>query len=280
MMHVADGVTFISEFGLVTARAECPVLLDGRCHVVGCGVDVEPIVDAGASLPVPQPFVVCLSATFHHKNRVHAIRTFAAMCEQHAYPGSLVIAGPEPFYGRSDDSAVVESLPVDVRRRVVRLGHVDVATKWALLRHADLLLYPSIVEGFGLVPFEAASVGTPSLSFDGTGLAEVLAAPAALVGSWDPDAWAARASELVAAGVARDGNVASVQAVARNHAWADVAGRTWDAIDATIAQVRQTPLDEGSRWALVNHGGRDAAEASAARHLVLRVVAALRRRLS
>jgi glycosyltransferase involved in cell wall biosynthesis len=43
-------------------------------------------------------------------------------------------------------------------------GFVDEPTKYALLRHAEATLYPSIFEGFGLPVLESLSVGTPCVA--------------------------------------------------------------------------------------------------------------------
>jgi glycosyltransferase involved in cell wall biosynthesis len=281
MMRAADGVTFISDFGRETARVECPEIPERRTHVVGCGVDVVPgSVDSVVPPTSAQSFVVCLSATFHHKNRAHAIRTFASLCERHGYAGSLVIAGPEPYYGRSDDSSLIKALAGDVARRIERLGHIDVATKWWLLRRADLVLYPSVVEGFGLVPFEASAVGTPSLSYDGTGLKEVLDVEDVLVATWDADAWADRAMLLICDEEQRSRAVERVIAAGARHRWADVASRTWEVIDATIAAPSVNSVDEGSAWARIGYSRRSTRRLMSTRHLAVRVFAALERRLA
>ena len=44
----------------------------------------------------------------------------------------------------------------------------------AFYRNADLLLYPSFVEGFGLPPIEAIACGTPAIAAETSGLAENL----------------------------------------------------------------------------------------------------------
>jgi glycosyltransferase involved in cell wall biosynthesis len=284
MMRTADGVTFISAFGRDIALGECPELAPHRLHVVGCGVDVEPAPAAAApaALAGIGPFIACLSATFRHKNRGHAIRTFGELCARHGYTGSLVIAGPEPYYGRSTDTdaELVAGLPADVASRIRTIGHVDAATKWWLLRTADVVLYPSVVEGFGLVPFEAASVGTPSLSYDGTGLHEVLGAPPALVAGWDPGEWADRVHRLVTSDEASSECVDAVLAAAGQQGWADVAERTWLAIDAALALPSVRHRDEGAVWSRVEPPAGAGVRAASARHLVNRGRAVLARRIA
>ena len=204
-MRHADAVTFISEFGLDTAFAECPDVDPSRMFVVSCGADPDRPDSAGPGRAhgcitrLDVHFIVCVSATFSHKNRQHAIATFGELCRRTGYEGSLVMAGPEPYYGRSTeaDERVLRSLEPAVRDRVVHVGQVDDGTKWWLLQNADLVLYPSVVEGFGLVPFEAAAVGTPSLSHAGSAIVEVLGDGAATVRSWNPVEWSIAAERVL-----------------------------------------------------------------------------------
>lgn len=277
-MRLADGVTFISEFGRRHALAECPDLERDRCFVVSSGASTPTAHETAVTSS--RPFVLCLSAVFWHKHRDHAIRTFASMVTDHGYTGDLCIAGPEPFYGRSSDAevALVASLPAEIRDRVRFLGRVDDSTRWALLAGADVLLYPSVVEGFGMVPFEAAGVGTASLVAPGSALEEVFAHTGAVVGSWDPDEWSARAMEVVTTAALRDEIVSSVMSRAERHSWANVAEATWAAIDAVTARPRaRLHHEEGGILARVAPHDEIAISAAAS-HFANRLAAYGRRR--
>lgn len=245
LMRRADAVTFISDFGRQSAFVECPDLDEHRLHVVSCGAD--PLPQEGRRVDVTQlahgaPFIVCLASTFWHKNRPHAIATFADLVERHSYDGHLVIAGPEPYYGRSlpVEDALLDGLPDHVAARVHRLGHVGDAEKWWLLRSADAVLYPSIVEGFGLVPFEAAAVGTPCLSFAGTAQGELLTGTDAVIDKWDVTAWSDRLAGWLSSEGDAKAVVAQVEAVAERYTWRSCAERTWLAFDDALARPRRS----------------------------------------
>ncbi len=60
-----------------------------------------------------------------------------------------------------------------------------------LMRHADLVLYPSSAEGFGLVPFEAARFGTPTLFTRFGPLQELAPDIPVAAEDWSPDTLAA-----------------------------------------------------------------------------------------
>jgi glycosyltransferase involved in cell wall biosynthesis len=70
-----------------------------------------------------------------------------------------------------------------------RLGHVGDDDLVALLSGADVLLYPSRYEGFGLPPLEALACGTPAVASDIPALRESTAGAVRLVAPGDIDAW-------------------------------------------------------------------------------------------
>lgn len=281
MLRVADGVTFISEFGRSATRAECPDLQPERTFVVACGAESSEVIgDATAAPIVPDDFILCLSSTFMHKNRPHALRVFAGLVAR-GYAGALVIAGPEPYYGRSTDveQDVIDQLDPAVRQRIVRLGQVSEPTKWHLLRSARLVVYPSVVEGFGLIPFEAAAVDTPTVAFAGTGLGELLGSADCMVPTWRLDEWVDTAGRLLGNPDASRQAIEQIREIATQHTWLDTATKTWGAIDATAAAPRTRPVDEeGGRASSVAAPAADLMATARPAHFLNRSLAFLRRR--
>ena len=68
------------------------------------------------------------------------------------------------------DSAI-ENLGIS--EKVVRTGYVDEETRWAIIKAAVAMAYPSLYEGFGLPLLEAFAVGTPVLTAANSSLPEV-----------------------------------------------------------------------------------------------------------
>ncbi len=66
------------------------------------------------------------------------------------------------------------------------LGTVDEREKAWLYAHAALVLYPTVREGFGLVPFEAAAAGAATLWAAHSSLEELLPVQPAGIVAWDP----------------------------------------------------------------------------------------------
>jgi hypothetical protein len=112
---------------------------------------------------------------------------------------------------------------------LVDLGVVTEAEKAWLLANAALMIYPTVQEGFGLVPFEAGEAGLATLWAAHTALAEVLPTEAAGIVAWNVAATAERAAELLADESARTALVAAVRAAGSEF--------TWDRTAAAMVEV-------------------------------------------
>jgi glycosyltransferase involved in cell wall biosynthesis len=83
----------------------------------------------------------------------------------------LVIAGPD---GWGSDRVVEAIARSPFRSRIMRTGWLTAADRDALIAGAEVFVYPSIYEGFGLPPLEALAFGTPVVATRVGALPEVL----------------------------------------------------------------------------------------------------------
>jgi hypothetical protein len=116
-----------------------------------------------------------------------------------------------------------------VRAAVIDLGSVSEAEKSWLLANAALVLYPTVQEGFGLVPFEAAAAGVPCMWASGTALNELLAGAGGGIVPWDAAASADAALELMRSPQARSRQLDAVRSAGRE--------LTWDAAAAHLLEL-------------------------------------------
>jgi glycosyltransferase involved in cell wall biosynthesis len=240
-LAAADRVVFISSHSRDDALAE-DLVDPGRASVVHIGVDhslpdsrlaPKPPLDA-RRLSGSEGVILCIGTDFRHKNRVFALQVLDQLRKRHGWRGYLAFAGPHVSQGSSaSNEAETLGLIPELREGTLDFGTVDEAEKAWLYRRADLVLYPTVYEGFGLVPFEAAEHGTPCLWAPGTALAEVLPTEAGEIIAWNAELSADRALALMRDPDARERNLTAIRV-----AGADL---TWDAAASALLEIyRQT----------------------------------------
>lgn len=177
VLSTVDGIAYLSESSRREARAVGLVgdkVTDG---VVYNAASFDPIAESREPEALKgrdKPLLVVVGVSYHHKNRPLVVRAIRILKER-GWRGTLVLAGATPPAGSSLGDEVVELInDPSLRDCVVQLGAIAEEEKRWLFDNAALLLYPSVVEGFGLVPFEAAAYGLASISSRQTSLDEVL----------------------------------------------------------------------------------------------------------
>ena len=123
-------------------------------------------------IPVNTPLLVSSGRLAPQKNHATAVAALPLLPNAH-----LAIAGD----GELRDALVAQAIQRDVSDRLHLLGNLDRPALSALLTSADIYLFPSTWESFGLAGVEAAMLGLPILAADLPVLREVLA-PAANLG--------------------------------------------------------------------------------------------------
>lgn len=105
-----------------------------------------------------RPFLLCIAQHRRNKNLILALRTFKLLLSKHAISSDtrLVLIGlPGPETGRIESYIQTSGLN---QRVVLANGITDAEMNWCY-RNCDLLLAPSIVEGFGLPIVEGRLAG-------------------------------------------------------------------------------------------------------------------------
>jgi hypothetical protein len=211
----ADQAIFFSEHARRDALAE-GLLPEGRTHVVGIGPEnLERSSSEGVrpeELEADDQFLLCLGADYAHKNRPFAIELLGALHEL-GWVGRLVLAGAHVSYGssREHEQEALIRYP-DLARFVVDLGPVNELSKRWLYAHARALVFPTLYEGFGLLPFEAAQANLPCLFAPQASLSELAGGVETIV-PWDARASAVAALPLLSDGAPRNDHIAALRAL-------------------------------------------------------------------
>jgi len=164
-----------------------------QVHVCSWGSCEQPA--SGAAVDVPGPFVLALGATRAKKNLAASLRGLSALGSPAETPLQLVVTGEDSEESAPDLRLARE---LGLEERVHRLGHVDEATRQALLRQASAVVVLSRSEGFGFPVLEALAAGRPVVVQEGSAAAEVAGPCGIVVDSEDPPAVAAALHAAVA----------------------------------------------------------------------------------
>lgn len=150
------------------------------------------VVHHGASLPrlkinfknekEGQPFLLYLGRIELKKNIIGIIESFRILKERHKIPHRLILAGA-PGFGYKKIKQEIEKCCLDIEET----GFIDENTKQKLLSRADVFLFPSLYEGFGLPILEAQAVGTPVITSNLSSMPEVAGQGALLVNPKEPE---------------------------------------------------------------------------------------------
>jgi GT2 family glycosyltransferase/glycosyltransferase involved in cell wall biosynthesis len=219
-----DGVTFISQHVLDDIRSRGLVAPGVATRVTRLGNDVDPGAEAvpGGLDADDQGFLLVIGASYQHKNRLGALEAWKVMRHQ-GWTGKLVLAGPNPPVGSSVAEELRRVADEPFASDLVQLGPVSEDEKHWLYRHAGLVLYPTVVEGFGLVPYEAACYGATTLSTRQGGLDEVLPPGVTTIERFEPGALATQITALLADAPARQQIRQAILDFGERFDWDDVA---------------------------------------------------------
>jgi glycosyltransferase involved in cell wall biosynthesis len=146
-----------------------------RIQVVYCGVDEQfrqlaaaEIEEFRASKGLPARYILYLGTLEPRKNVAQLVRAFAALPP--AGRPKLVIAGAKGW-GYADLFAAAEQS--GIRSDIIFPGYVAQQELPLWYNAAELFVYPSHYEGFGLPLAEAMACGTPSITSNVSSLPEV-----------------------------------------------------------------------------------------------------------
>jgi glycosyltransferase involved in cell wall biosynthesis len=168
-------------------------------------------------------FVINVGGIHERKNIVRLVRAFSHLVRG-GYDGKLVITGNVSGHSyqvkmkRRIDAAIEE---LDLGARIVFTGFVSERELDSLFRMAELLVYPSLYEGFGIPVLEAMKMELPVVTSNVTAMPEVAGDAALLVDPLSVEDIAGAMSRLLAD--------KELQETLRGKGLQRVSAFTWDA---------------------------------------------------
>lgn len=230
-VRAADRVIAVSQ----ATRADLIELVDadrGKIEVIphGCdpfflaAVPAEELEQMRRKHGLERPFLLSVTNIKPHKNLKRMLQAFGQLHGD--YPDlELVIAG-----GSLHNHPELQEIcgECGIGERVRSLGFLPKGDLRALYNMAEIFVFPSLYEGFGLPPLEAMACGTPVVASRSSAIPEVVGHSGLLVNPYRVDAIAEAVRSLLENDGFRHALGAQGRRRAREFDWDDTARRVLD----------------------------------------------------
>lgn len=141
-----------------------------QCTAIPCPI-IERRTPGGSRGKEKDPTFIFVSRVVRMKGIEEVIKAFSFIYRVRPDAKLWIVGGGETTYVAELKRMIQE---YGVSKQVAFFGRVSDNTKFMLMSRAYLLLHASVKEGWGLVVLEAASVGTPSVVYNVSGLKDVV----------------------------------------------------------------------------------------------------------
>lgn len=131
-----------------------------------------------AAYQLPSRFVLCVGTLEPRKNQIALVKAFEIVKQRHGFPHSLVIVGDMAKGGETVSQAIKRSpYAADIQLR----PYTAEESLLYFYNCANLFVFPSLYEGFGLPLLEAMACGVPVIAGRVASVPEVVGDAAMLV---------------------------------------------------------------------------------------------------
>jgi glycosyltransferase involved in cell wall biosynthesis len=183
------------------------------------------------------PYLAYIGNLHPRKNLATLLEAFSQLCQGGLEHQLAVIGGGG--LGRLNNTEYRKLMfrvqDLGLEERVVFTGYVPDERLKSLLIRADMLVFPSIYEGFGLPPLEAMACGVPVITSRRSSLPEVVGDAALLLEDpLDPAEIAARVETIISDPVLRSTMMEKGRERARAFTWEKAAGEVLQVYDQVM----------------------------------------------
>ncbi len=119
---------------------------------------------------IQKPYLLFIGRLEERKNLKRIIEAFEILKKWHGIPHDLMLVG-KPGYGYGGIKSLILNSQFSIHLK--ELGYVSEEEKWSLLANADVFLFPTLYEGFGIPVLEAQAAGAPVVASNTSSLPEV-----------------------------------------------------------------------------------------------------------
>lgn len=178
----SDRILTLSRF----SKEEIVSLLDvpdEKISIVPCAPSLSKAVEdfplCAERFHITKPYLLYVGTIEPRKNLIRLLKAYSLLKLERGMTHQMVLAG-----GRGWESDDIYRMAENMDG-VVLTGYLTAAEKNALYQNADVFVFPSLYEGFGIPPLEAMAFGCPVVCSNAASLPEVVGEAARLVNPLD-----------------------------------------------------------------------------------------------
>jgi Glycosyltransferase len=177
---------------------------------------------------LPERFILYVGSEQPRKNFQSVIRAFQSLKNTYNLEGIKLVKVGRPQIGEDDRKAIFDLIgELGLAKDVFFMDYVPEEDLPSMYNLADLFVYPSLYEGFGLPPLEAMACGTPVVTSNTSSLPEVVGDAGIMVDPLDVDALADSMHQVLTDDVLHEKLRNMGIARAREFSWEKTAQKTW-----------------------------------------------------
>jgi len=149
---------------------------------------------ADSSKPDFSKYLLFVGRLEERKNIEGMVDAFEMLKKKYKISHRLILVGKYGYGGENIKNKIYNS---EHKHDIILTGYISDEEKFYLLKSADVFIFATFYEGFGLPILEAQSVGTPVVTSDISSMPEVAGNSAVLVDPKDPSAIAEAVHKLI-----------------------------------------------------------------------------------
>lgn len=227
----ADRIICVSEF-TASEMMRLTSADSKKIQVIHLGVDESWFHVPSGPSPHPRPYVLYVGNVKPHKNLRRLIDAFVNSLQKMDH--DLVIVGKKEGFITGD--AKVEEKAGKLGGRVRFTGQVKYEVLQQYVSHADIMVFPSLYEGFGLPPLEAMACGCPVIVSRAASLPEVCGDAALYCDPYNTGDIADKMTTLLASPLMQSEYRQRGREHAKKFSWEKCAEETADVMDELLSQ--------------------------------------------
>lgn len=198
--------------------------LENKIKVIPLAYDSDKFnMDAKVDKNIYGKYILSIGRLEEKKNTKRIVEAFNIIKKD--LPDLKLVLVGQPGAGYEQVKQAVESS--EHKQDIILLGFVSSENLYSLLRHAQVFVFPSLYEGFGIPILEAMATGVPVVASDISALHEVGDEAAVYADPIDVEDIATKVLNLIKDEDLRKQKIILGLQRVKNYSWSNTAAQTW-----------------------------------------------------